>query len=189
MFFLQASHVIGQVMEQAAKLESSLGGGPAEEHDEVYVCLWAGCKVRGKTSCSKSWLEKHVPTHGGKFNFACMVGGCKQRFTSQVRQSESNLGSNALGALLLRRSQQRSLIARRVGLFTGHGGGERAKNSGQTIPPSAFLVHSPFFFPWSEAGLIFDGGLIAGEGGEGQGKGGSNLDVGFTTKSLVSRDK
>ena len=98
MFFLQASHVIGQVMEQAAKLESSLGGGPAEEHDEVYVCLWAGCKVRGKTSCSKSWLEKHVPTHGGKFNFACMVGGCKQRFTSQVRQrenkrqSESNLG-------------------------------------------------------------------------------------------------
>ena len=42
---LQASHVIGQVMEQAAKLESSLGGGPAEEHDEVYVCLWAGCKV------------------------------------------------------------------------------------------------------------------------------------------------
>ena len=86
MFLLQASHVIGQVMEQAAKLESSLGGGPAEEHDEVYVCLWAGCKVRGKTSCSKSWLEKHVPTHGGKFNFACMVGGCKQRFTSQVRE-------------------------------------------------------------------------------------------------------
>ena len=75
-------------MEQAAKLESSLGGGPAEEHDEVYVCLWAGCKVHGKTSCSKSWLEKHVPTHGGKFNFACMVGGCKQRFTSQVREEE-----------------------------------------------------------------------------------------------------
>ena len=83
---MQASHVIGQVMEQAAKLESSLGGGPAEEHDEVYVCLWAGCKVHGKTSCSKSWLEKHVPTHGGKFNFACMIGGCKQRFTSQVRE-------------------------------------------------------------------------------------------------------
>ena len=72
--------MIGQVMEQAAKLESD---GP-DEHDEVYRCLWAGCKVHGKTSCSKSWLEKHVPTHGGKFNFACMIGGCKQRFSSQV---------------------------------------------------------------------------------------------------------
>ena len=71
-------------MEQAAQLESSLGG--PEEHDEVYRCLWAGCKVHGKTSCSKSWLEKHVPTHGGKFNFACMIGGCKQRFSSQVSQ-------------------------------------------------------------------------------------------------------
>merc|ERR1719188_1560590 len=64
-------------MEQAAKLEVDL------DSDEVYRCLWAGCKVHGKTSCSKSWLEKHVPTHGGKFSFACMIGGCKQRFSSQ----------------------------------------------------------------------------------------------------------
>ena len=78
---MQASHVIGQVMEQAAKLEVDL------DSDEVYRCLWAGCKVHGKTSCSKSWLEKHVPTHGGKFSFACMIGGCKQRFSSQVRTS------------------------------------------------------------------------------------------------------
>ena len=117
----------------------------------MYVCLWAGCKVRGKTSCSKSWLEKHVPTHGGKFNFACMVGGCKQRFTSQVRererkrQSESDLGSNALGALLLRRSQQRSLIARRVGLFTG-GRGE-GKKFGSNNSPIRFFGSFPLFLP------------------------------------------
>ncbi|TRY73957.1 hypothetical protein TCAL_11348 [Tigriopus californicus] len=68
---LKACHVISQVFEQSG-LDS-----------EVYQCLWEGCKVYAKKSCSKSWLEKHVPTHGGKFAFACIVSGCKMRFSSQ----------------------------------------------------------------------------------------------------------
>lgn len=68
---LKACHVISQVFEQTG-LDS-----------EVYQCLWEGCKVYAKKSCSKSWLEKHVPTHGGKFAFACIVSGCKMRFSSQ----------------------------------------------------------------------------------------------------------
>ena len=62
---------------------SSSYGYPSEEN--LYHCLWEGCKVFGKKSCSQSWLEKHVPTHGGKFAFACIVSGCKMRFSSQVR--------------------------------------------------------------------------------------------------------
>jgi hypothetical protein len=66
-------------MDQQTKLEMD------DDADELYRCMWDGCKVHDKPSCSKSWLEKHVPTHGGKFNFACMISGCKQRFSSQVR--------------------------------------------------------------------------------------------------------
>lgn len=69
---------MGQVCEQQERLEAD---GDA---DESYQCLWEGCKVFGKRSCSRSWLEKHVPTHGGKFSFACIVSGCKLRFSSQV---------------------------------------------------------------------------------------------------------
>jgi len=49
-----------------------------------YCCLWEGCKVYGKKSSSKGWLEKHVPQHGGKFAFPCIVEGCRSRFSSQA---------------------------------------------------------------------------------------------------------
>lgn len=68
------------MIDQARQAEVNSSDG------KRYVCLWEGCKVYGKKSCSKSWLEKHVPTHGGKFPFACIVSGCKQRFSSQVRE-------------------------------------------------------------------------------------------------------
>jgi hypothetical protein len=51
---------------------------------ENYVCLWVGCKVYARTSCSRSWLERHVLSHGGNKPFRCIVDGCGQRFSSQV---------------------------------------------------------------------------------------------------------
>ena len=54
-----------------------------------YKCLWEGCKVYGKGSSSKLWLEKHVMSHGGNKPFQCIVDGCKHRFGTQVRISKS----------------------------------------------------------------------------------------------------
>ncbi|XP_069675318.1 zinc finger protein jing homolog [Periplaneta americana] len=51
---------------------------------ENYVCLWVGCKVYARTSCSRSWLERHVLSHGGNKPFRCIVDGCGQRFSSQT---------------------------------------------------------------------------------------------------------
>ncbi len=82
--------MIGQVCQQQLRRQqqqsSSCAGNslPNVDVGEKYECLWSGCKVYAKKSCSKSWLEKHVPTHGGKFAFACIVSGCKRRFSSQV---------------------------------------------------------------------------------------------------------
>ncbi|CAG9820123.1 unnamed protein product, partial [Phaedon cochleariae] len=63
---LQVKHVISQT---------------TQEH---YVCLWLGCKVHGRTSCSRSWLERHVLAHAGTKPFRCIVEGCGQRFNSQL---------------------------------------------------------------------------------------------------------
>lgn len=49
-----------------------------------YSCRWVGCKVFGKKSSSMSWLERHVPRHGSKFTFDCIVEGCRMRFSSQA---------------------------------------------------------------------------------------------------------
>lgn len=49
-----------------------------------YACLWAGCKVHGRTSCSRTWLERHVLPHGGTKTYKCIVDGCGLRFGSQV---------------------------------------------------------------------------------------------------------
>lgn len=51
-----------------------------------FACLWTGCKVYGRKSCSRTWLERHVLPHGGKRTYKCIVDGCGQRFPSQVRQ-------------------------------------------------------------------------------------------------------
>ncbi|CAL4063677.1 unnamed protein product, partial [Meganyctiphanes norvegica] len=51
---------------------------------ENFRCLWVGCKVYDKASCSVSWLERHVLTHGGQKPFKCIVDGCGHRFASQT---------------------------------------------------------------------------------------------------------
>lgn len=50
---------------------------------QVFLCLWAGCKVYNKPSCSYSWLERHVVSHSGDKPFKCIVDRCGLRFTSQ----------------------------------------------------------------------------------------------------------
>ncbi|CAK1551574.1 unnamed protein product [Leptosia nina] len=49
-----------------------------------YVCLWQQCKVRGKPSCSRLWLERHALSHGGNKPFKCIVDGCDRRFSTQT---------------------------------------------------------------------------------------------------------
>lgn len=49
-----------------------------------FSCLWSGCKVHSRESCSRRWLERHVLSHGGTKPFKCIVGGCGLRFGSQV---------------------------------------------------------------------------------------------------------
>lgn len=50
-----------------------------------FSCVWSGCRVRGRESCSRRWLEGHVLSHGGTKTFKCIFDGCGQRFGSQVR--------------------------------------------------------------------------------------------------------
>ena len=50
---------------------------------DVFVCLWEGCKVFNKASCSHSWLSKHINTHTGDKPFKCMISGCSLSFSSQ----------------------------------------------------------------------------------------------------------
>ncbi|XP_039280879.1 zinc finger protein jing homolog isoform X2 [Nilaparvata lugens] len=74
---------------------------------ETFVCLWVGCKVFEKASCSRSWLERHVLSHGGNKPYRCIVDGCGQRFSSQImlqrhvnghfNQTDSN-GSGSSGS-------------------------------------------------------------------------------------------
>jgi len=78
-----------------------------------YSCLWSGCKVYGKSSSSKGWLEKHVPLHGGKFAFSCIVEGCKSRFSTQAmleRHVNSHFEETGSGASSTNTNQPRKSI-------------------------------------------------------------------------------
>ncbi|XP_015593348.1 zinc finger protein jing homolog [Cephus cinctus] len=62
---------------QSAHINTQTGG-------DNFVCHWQGCKVHGRTSCSRRWLERHVLSHGGNKPFRCIVDGCGSRFSSQT---------------------------------------------------------------------------------------------------------
>ncbi|XP_055534657.1 zinc finger protein jing homolog isoform X2 [Wyeomyia smithii] len=49
-----------------------------------FACLWDGCKVHNKESCSRRWLERHVLSHGGSKPHKCIVAKCGMRFGSQL---------------------------------------------------------------------------------------------------------
>ena len=76
---IHSVHVASQAASQSSSTSSS-----SSETTERYVCEWEGCKVQGRTSSSRAWLERHVLTHGGNKPFRCIVESCDQRFSSQV---------------------------------------------------------------------------------------------------------
>lgn len=87
---IQNVHVVSQSARPV--LLSSLSGSDAAAETvvgtsscgELYSCQWEGCKVQGRTSSSRAWLERHVLLHGGHKPFRCIVDLCEQRFNSQV---------------------------------------------------------------------------------------------------------
>lgn len=54
-----------------------------QDPTQIYVCLWEGCKVYGKSSLSRNWLERHVLAHSGPRPFKCIVEDCGARFKMQ----------------------------------------------------------------------------------------------------------
>lgn len=56
-----------------------------QSHQHQFVCLWRGCKVFGKPSSSRQWIERHVlEQHSGPKPFKCIVDSCGQRFKTQI---------------------------------------------------------------------------------------------------------
>ena len=51
------------------------------------ACRWAGCKVFGAVSSSRTWLSHHVTGHVGSKPFLCIVAGCRHRFGTQTSLS------------------------------------------------------------------------------------------------------
>lgn len=51
-----------------------------------FMCSWDDCKVNGRESCSRKWIERHVLCHVGRGAkpFKCIVDKCGIYFGSQV---------------------------------------------------------------------------------------------------------
>ena len=81
---LKTIHAVADNQKEETDNNSSNPENP-DSNSIQYKCLWEGCKVYGKGSSSKLWLEKHVMSHGGNKPFQCIVDGCKHRFGTQVR--------------------------------------------------------------------------------------------------------
>lgn len=73
------------VVKNAAELSEHVRTAHVEpmSTQDVYVCLWEGCKVFDKPSLSHSWLSKHVNAHTGVKPFKCMISGCSMTFSSR----------------------------------------------------------------------------------------------------------
>lgn len=73
--------------ENSSKLLDHMQTHHVSGQSGPYKCLWEGCRVNGRESCSRRWLEGHVSSHGGSRTFKCIFEGCGQRFSSQVSSS------------------------------------------------------------------------------------------------------
>ena len=73
------------VTKNAAELSEHVRTAHVEpmSNQDVFVCLWEGCKVFDKPSLSHSWLSKHVNAHTGAKPFKCMISGCPMTFSSR----------------------------------------------------------------------------------------------------------
>ena len=65
-------------------LEHLQGEHVNTQKTDSFVCRWTNCKVYGRSSCSRSWLERHITSHGGNKPYRCIVDGCGMRFSSQL---------------------------------------------------------------------------------------------------------
>ena len=88
---IQTAHVASQASTPTSPTSWSSGADASAETPvdaancgELYSCQWEGCKVQGRKSSSRAWLERHVLSHGGHKPFRCIVDSCEQRFNSQV---------------------------------------------------------------------------------------------------------
>lgn len=70
--------------ENSSKLLDHLQTHHVTGQSGPFKCLWQGCRVNGRESCSRRWLEGHVSSHGGSKTFKCIFEGCGHRFSSQV---------------------------------------------------------------------------------------------------------
>lgn len=70
--------------ENSSKLLDHLQMHHVNAQDDKFRCQWQGCRVNGRESSSKRWLEGHVLAHGGSKTFKCIFDGCGLRFSSQV---------------------------------------------------------------------------------------------------------
>ncbi|XP_060856322.1 uncharacterized protein LOC132934063 isoform X1 [Metopolophium dirhodum] len=93
----------------------------SQTFSESFVCLWSDCKVFNKPSCSRSWLERHVLSHGGNKPLQCIVQKCRQRFSSQIMlerhvnqhfKSSSNREDEGLNGKLIRRKGKKLRLRR-----------------------------------------------------------------------------
>lgn len=67
------------LLEHVQQMHVSQQAGP-------FMCSWDDCKVNGRESCSRKWLERHVLCHVGRGAkpFKCIVDKCGIYFGSQV---------------------------------------------------------------------------------------------------------
>lgn len=56
-----------------------------------FTCRWLDCKVKGRESCSRKWLERHVLSHGGSKVYKCIFEKCRMRFGSQVSEEAAKI--------------------------------------------------------------------------------------------------
>lgn len=70
--------------ETSSNLLDHLQTKHVNPQQEPFSCRWANCKVHGRESCSRKWLERHVLSHGGSKLFKCIFEKCRMRFGSQV---------------------------------------------------------------------------------------------------------
>lgn len=70
--------------ETSSNLLDHLQSQHVNPQTSPFTCRWANCKVYGRESSSRKWLERHVLSHGGSKLFKCIFEKCCLRFGSQV---------------------------------------------------------------------------------------------------------
>lgn len=68
---------------------------------KTFRCMWKGCSVFKKSSCSFNWLERHVIDHIDTKPFLCIFNGCKRKFRTEAareRHVQCHINSSENGS-------------------------------------------------------------------------------------------